>query len=315
MQGHKKPLPTINELPGGDQMPKKSSSNKPQQGGNAYQQALSDIVSALSNQALNAQNRPMPGRPNPGQNKNTKANNAPRGRNQSQTRSTGGQSRSRDSTPGRSSRDVSSERKPKTKQQLVMMRYKKAVALYNVAHETMGGHYETRDFLAAAIMLTEKEEKISVIDYLIRHAKVDESYYEKIPTYNPKFVNRKFEFKEQSTKRLFTFLVDQALKEMKSQNFDYNTIMSKATVAALVINRYTGRPEDKNLSFMDYVKIHSHPDHTSKMLQEAHFPKFSKEQRLPHPPGSDPLVKVALQPESSFSTEHFGEPVPDEYRV
>jgi len=57
-----------------------------------------------------------------------------------------------------------------------MAKYRRAISLYNVAHTSMAGHYETRDFMAAAIMLTEKEEKISVIDYLIRSGKVDDTY-------------------------------------------------------------------------------------------------------------------------------------------
>ena len=101
--------------------------------------------------------------------------------------------------------------------------------------------------------------------------------------------------------------------ELKAAKIDYRSIMCKAKMAALAINKSHASKEDQALSFQDYIVKHPTPDKQSLQSVQEHFEQFShidmKEQ------GVKPLVTVPQVLESSFRTQHFGEPVPDEYRV
>jgi len=263
----------------------------------------------------------MPGNsgPSSGQNNNTNSGTASRARSNSR----GG----RGNQSGASSRAASTDGGGRTQKDDIKKRYKAAVDKYKIAHKEMA-HFERLDFMAAAIKLSETNAKISVLSHLTQFNKVESKYYNRVYQINPKFENTKFEFKEQTPKNMYKYYMDQAIKEMKRENVDYQAIMSKAVMMTLIINRYHSPEAKKNLSFTEFIKVHPTADKDSKTLQENIFPTFSNDKRpagsrptghahtTPHPPTSIPTVTTTIDTlKSSFDTQHFGEEVPEEYRV
>jgi len=321
MSRHKNAPPTINELPRGDQMPKKSSSKKHQDADRAYEAELKrlDITSRLYH---TVKNHKMPANcgPSSGQNNNTNSGTAPRAR--SSSRGRGNQSAT-------SSRAPSSERGPKKEKDDIHKRYRTAMDTYKVAHMDMGGHFEALDFMAAAIQLSKTNGKYSVLNYLTQHGKAEQKYYDMIYVLKPNFENKPFEFKEQSPKTIYKYYMTQAIREMRDANVDYNADMSKAVMMALVINQYHSPPEMKKLSFPDFIKKHPTADDKSIAMQDSLFQNFShmkkpagirptgRAQATPHHAAGRPdvLTTPVDTSQSSFDTQHFGEVVPDEYRV
>jgi len=198
---------------------------------------------------------------------------------------------------------------------------------YKVAHKDMAGHYEAQDFMALAIQLSQTNGKYSVLNYLTQHGKADPKYYDMIPVLKPNFENKPFELTEQSPKKIYKYYMTQAIREMRAANVDYQADMSKAVMMALVINQYRSPPEMKKLTFPEFIKKHPTPDHESIAIQESLFTDFShlkkpagsrptdRAHNTPHPLGSKPVLTEEVREQSSFDTQHFGEVVPDEYRV
>jgi len=200
---------------------------------------------------------------------------------------------------------------------------------YKVAHKDMAGHYEAQDFMALAIQLSQTNGKYSVLNYLTQHGKALPKYYDMIPALKPNFKNKPFEITEQSPKKIYKYYLTQAIREMRAANVDYQADMSKAVMMALVINQYKSPPEMKKLSFPEFIKKHPTADKESITIQEnlfSNFPHLKKPagsrptgraHTTPHQPAGRPdlLTTPVDTSKSSFDTQHFGEVVPDEYRV
>jgi hypothetical protein len=268
-----------------------------------------------------ARNHELP--PEPGQPSNTTGGNKSRG-----------SSRGRGAKSGASSREPSSERGERTLAQCVIAKYDLAKKQYKYAKESMAT-FTREDFRAVAIMLCENGSKMAVLDHVRMHGLPDQKYYEQVKTMFPKFVDTPWEYKPSTPKQGYKYHIDKAIRDMKSGGVDYNNIMSKATMAALAINKSHSTPEVQNMLFQDYIVKHTTPDDRSKELVQNYFSEFSHVQRPPgqrapsagHAPrtpahprgggGGGPLVHTVGGDglHSSFDTQHFGEAVPDEYRV
>lgn len=304
LQRHKKPLPTINELPRGDQMPKKTSSAKTPSAKTpsaAHQEAERRIKKLTDNLGISTHTYHTVKRHDDGMDE---YNCAP-SRSRANSRGRGNHSET-------SSRAPSSERGVRSKKDSAWVKYQFAVKQYKFACTTMEKH-SREDFLAAALMLVETNTKMSVLDYLRRYPLVDPKYYAEVKYTWPQWENTPFEYKPNSTKSIFKYHIDKAMGDLKAAKIDYRTIMCKAKMAALAINKSHASKEDQALSFQDYILKHPTPDKKSLQSVQEHFEQFSHIDMKVQ--GEDPLITVPLQPKSSFSTEHFEEPVPDEYRV
>jgi len=298
-------------------MPKKSSSNTHQEAERAYKKFLDDY-GINHNTYVNVKDHKTPnhGRSTSGQNKKTNSGTAPRAR--SNSRGRGNQSAA-------SSRAASSERGNRSLEQCVGAKYRAAVTQYKHARDTMPD-FERLDFMAAALMLCKTDGKESVLDYLRQHPRVEDKYYQEIKT-DFDFVNSAWGYATNTDKSTFKYHIDLALSQLRKDKIDYRDHMSRATMAALVINKCHSSAADQKLTFQEYIKKHPHPDEKSQELQKAHFGSYRHDdQKLPGqtvPSGgraqktSQPPVlnKQLDESHSSFDTQHFGQVVPDEYRV
>ena len=310
LQRHKKPLPTINELPRGDQMPKKTSSAKTPSAKTpsaAHQEAerrikkLSDDLGITTHQYHTC-------------NKHDAYDNDNKAGTPSRSRAN---SRGRGNHSETSSRAPSSERGVRSKKDIAYAKYQNALKQYKFAKDWMEPHRRA-DFLATAVMLTENDEKMSVMDYLKEHPKVPEKYYTLLKTTWPTWEDTPFEYKANSTKSVYKYHIDRAMGDLRRAKIDYRDYMSKATMAALAIDKSHAPPEDQALSFQDYIKKHTTPKASSVQSVQEHFQAFSHvDMKVPGQSASSGVLDKPLQTKmfSSFSTEHFEEPVPDEYRV
>ena len=247
-----------------------------------------------------------------------------------------GNSRGRSAKSGASSREPSSERGERSKKDCVRAKYNLAKMQYKYARETMIP-YKRQDFWAVAIKLCETDPSMSVLDYLRMHPGTPEDkYYQEVKTMFPDFQNTEWEYKPSNPRSIYKYHIDRAATDLKKAGIDYNTIMSKATMAALAINKSRASPEDQKLLFQEYIAKHSTPDDMSRELVQEHFSSFSHDRTTPgesapsdgraphapvHPRGGGGR-KTTLDRQvggdgfgSSFDTQHFGEAVPDEYRV
>jgi len=246
-----------------------------------------------------------------------------------------GNSRGRSAKSGASSREPSSERGEKSMIDCVRTKYNLAKMQYKYARESMP-NYKRTDFYAVAIMLCKNDPTKSVLDYIRMHGIADEKYYQEFKIMFPNFVDTDWEYKDTNPAAMYKYHIHRATMEMKKGGFDYNTHMSKAKMAALAVNKMRASPEDEMLLFQDYIVKHSTPDEASKAIIQQYFPGFSHDIKGPgqsapsaghaplppaNPRGGGGRVPALDKPLtgannfSSFETQHFGEAVPDDYRV
>jgi len=299
-------------------MPKKSSSNTHQEAQRAYKQFLDDF-GINHNTYVNVKDHKTPnhGRPTSGQNKKTNSGTAPRSR---------GNSRGRGNQSASSSRAASSERGNRSLEQCSWAKYKFAVLQYKHASETMPG-FKRKDLLAVAIMLCDTNQKMSVLDWLRKHPVPDDKYYAQTKTLFPDWEDTPWDFQTNTTKSTYKYHIDMAMGDLKKAKIDYRTLMSKAKLAALAINKSHSSEADQLLSFPDYYKKHPQPDEKSKQSVQDFFKDYPHDNMLlpgqtvpsgglAHPTSQPPVLNKQLdESHSSFDTQHFGEVVPDEYRV
>ena len=258
-----------------------------------------------------ARNHPLPRHPD--ENSNTTGG-----------RESRGNSRGRSAKSGASSREPSSERGERSKIDCVRAKYNLAKMQYKYARESMP-NYKRTDFYAVAIMLCKNDPTKSVLDYMRMHGIADEKYYQEFKIMFPNFVDTDWEYKETNPVAMYKYHIHRATMEMKKGGFDYNTHMSKAKMAALAINKSHASAADQLLSFVEFIKKHPNPDEKSKQSVQDWFESYPHDNMLlpgqtvpsggrAHHTSQQPVVKTPGF-ESSFDTQHFGEVVPDEYRV
>jgi len=262
----------------------------------------------------------------PGKNSNTTGGNKSRG-----------SSRGRGAKSGASSREPSSERGPIGLKECARAKNTLAVRQYKFEKDTIG-MFSRKDLMATAIMLCETNKDSTVMEYMRLHgATKDDKYFTMVDTLFKNFNDGQWNYDVMTDKARFKFHIDNAMYEFRKANINYRDMMSKATMAALVINKLHAKTEaEKKMTFMQYIEHHKTPDDASVAMEKTIFKYPHDNMRAPghsapstglaphtpalprreggrgpplvHPVGSDGFG-------SSFDTQHFGEAVPDEYRV
>jgi len=261
----------------------------------------------------------------PGENSNTTGGNKSRGN-----------SRGRGAKSGASSREPSSEREPRGLKECARAKNTLAVRQYKFEKDTIG-EYTRKDLMAVALMLCETHKEETVMDYLRAHGKTDDKYYTMVDTTFQNFNDKAWAYETMTDRARFKFHIEIAMRELRKAKLNYQDLMSKATMAALVINKLRPKTEaEKNMTFMEYFTHHKHPDDESVRMEKAIFNYPHDNMRVPgqsapsaghaphtpaNPRGGGGPVPALDKPLtgasnfSSFATQHFGEAVPDEYRV